>query len=710
MNIIAAVSKTDKPTFFSGHRSVIGYSSLNVVKANSTMDRSQSVLPPHVSSAATEASMTHGNALTSFMPVLLGLVGNQASLRGGVVSQVQDRWQSTFWTGDRWGQAESLASQAVADDQFVTADGFAGLSIPIAPGADMATSAGRGPGSAGTGAAAGNLGSGQDILPGVGSDAIVLSIDGKPADSDTLKMLATALGRFLWLQRNHQNDARRLWQTSKMLQHAAVWQQLDSDAQLLASMADCACEVLNCERATIFLWDKRTKKLIGRPAIGIEGGVLEVEDNAGIVGEALHSGSPRWWSAGGTDEGRVNRRIDQAQNFTTRSLLAVPMVNSRDQVIGVFEGINARPGDHRNESFDAADVRTLTELAMHASIAIDSYRTRTDLTETRDRLVEQAAQSKPLIGNHHSIQEIRRNATKVAPTDLSVLVLGSNGTGKEVLAQHIHYQSERRNGPFVAVNCAALVETLLESELFGHEKGAFTDASDTRVGKFELANGGTLFLDEVGDMSAGGQAKLLRVLEEKVVVRVGGSRPIPVDVRVIAATNQPLQELISAKRFREDLFFRLNVVSLTLPPLSHRGDDVMELAEHFLVDFCRQIGRAVPTFAASARDAMLSHDWPGNVRELRNTVERICYLTTTDVVEASDLMMSPSATRASTVSPTMDDVDGNLNSATREFQIQHIERLIASCGGNMTEAAGKLGLHRSNLYRKMRQLGMPTSS
>lgn len=179
---------------------------------------------------------------------------------------------------------------------------------------------------------------------------------------------------------------------------------------------------------------------------------------------------------------------------------------------------------------------------------------------------------------------------------------------------------------------------------------------------------------------------------------------------VIAATNQPLQELISAKRFREDLFFRLNVVSLTLPPLSHRGDDVMELAEHFLVDFCRQIGRAVPTFAASARDAMLSHDWPGNVRELRNTVERICYLTTTDVVEASDLMMSPSATRASTVSPTMDDVDGNLNSATREFQIQHIERLIASCGGNMTEAAGKLGLHRSNLYRKMRQLGMPTSS
>ncbi|MCC9654356.1 sigma-54-dependent Fis family transcriptional regulator [Rhodopirellula halodulae] len=639
--------------------------------------------------------MTSADSLSSFMPVLLGLVGQNATLRGGVVEQNRDRWQTAFWTGDAWDEAESLASQAVADDEWVQSGNFAALGVDALVQPDATASAGEPE---------------SDVLPGVGSEAIVLSINEQPADQATLRMLASVLGRYLSLQRSHQNDTRRLWQTTQMLQHAAAWQQLDDDASLLNSMANCACEVLNCERATIFLWDKRTKKLIGRPAIGIESGVLEVEDNAGIVGEALQSKSPRWWSAGGTDEGRVNRRIDRAQNFTTRSLLAVPMVNSRDQVIGVFEAINADPGDHRNESFDAADVRTLSELAMHAALAIESYRTRVDLTETRDRLVEQAAQSKPLIGSHHSMEEIRRNATKVAPTDLSVLVLGSNGTGKEVLAQHIHYQSERRNGPFVAVNCAALVETLLESELFGHEKGAFTDASDTRVGKFELASGGTLFLDEVGDMSAGGQAKLLRVLEEKVVVRVGGSQPIPVDVRVIAATNQPLQQLIEAKKFREDLFFRLNVVSLTLPSLSQRGDDVMELANHFLEDFCRQIGRTMPTFSEDARRAMLSHDWPGNVRELRNTIERVCYLTSGDVIRSEDLMMTPSVNRPSADTGWAEDADGNLNHATRAFQIQHIERLIASCGGNMTEAAGKLGLHRSNLYRKMRQLGMPTSN
>jgi DNA-binding NtrC family response regulator len=380
----------------------------------------------------------------------------------------------------------------------------------------------------------------------------------------------------------------------------------------------------------------------------------------------------------------------------------------------VFEAINANLNDHRDGAFDAADVRTLSELALHAAVAIDSQRTRNNLTRTRDRLVSQAAESNPLIGNHDSIRELRSNATKVAPTDLSVLILGQNGTGKEVLAQHIHYQSGRRNGPFVAVNCAALVESLLESELFGHEKGAFTDASGTRQGKFELAHGGTLFLDEVGDMSPGGQAKLLRVLEERVVVRVGGSQAIPVDTRVIAATNQPLQELIAGKRFREDLFFRLNVVSLTLPPLASRGSDVMMLAEHFLAHFCGQIGRVVPKFDESARRAMITHLWPGNVRELRNTIERVSYLSSGDTIMETDLMLPTSSglvgrAGANHAVPMAGSMRVNLNDATRDFQAAHIQSAIMSCGGNMTEAASRLGLHRSNLYRKMRQLEMPTS-
>ncbi|MFG0291474.1 MAG: sigma 54-interacting transcriptional regulator [Rhodopirellula sp. JB044] len=675
--------------------------------------------------SAPRGQLTDDEIIVQKMPLLLGLLAganaeNLGTIRCGVVSQNKDRWETSFWTGDEFDSAHALASEAIAQNEVVKQNEFAALAVNLLGVQESITGnqPNRAP-SKQTGvhshATRSDESSKSDsVVPGTPNLAMLLSIGGKPASAALLRTLAVTLGRFLVLQRDRQNDTRRLWQTTTMLQKAAQLQQLDDDDELLESVAKCACDVLSCERATIFLWDKSRRRLIGRPAIGIEGGVLEVEDNAGIVGEVLQSQSPRWWSAGGNDGGRVNRRIDQAQNFKTHSLLAVPMVNSRSQVIGVFEAINAKPGDHRNGTFDSADVRTLTELALHAVVAIDSQRTRVNLTRTRDRLVSQAAASNPLIGNHESIREIRTNATKVAPTDLSVLILGQNGTGKEVLAQHIHYQSDRKNGPFVAVKCAALVESLLESELFGHEKGAYTDASSTRQGKFELAHGGTLFLDEVGDMSPGGQAKLLRVLEERVVVRVGGSQPIPVDTRVIAATNQPLQDLIAAKRFREDLFFRLNVVSLTLPPLASRGSDIMLLAEHFLEHFCRQIGRVVPQFDETSRRAMIMHPWPGNVRELRNTIERVCYLTTSDTIHEEDLMLRPVEGElpqfpAGSMKHTSGGTIINLNEATREFQVAHVEAAIMACGGNMTEAASKLGLHRSNLYRKMRQLGMSTS-
>ncbi|MGB7329408.1 MAG: sigma-54-dependent Fis family transcriptional regulator, partial [Rubripirellula sp.] len=501
---------------------------------------------------------------------------------------------------------------------------------------------------------------------------------------------------------------QRIEQLSAVLAAAAKWQRLDDDEKLLKEIADTATQLLRCERASIFLWDRRRSKLIGRPALGIKGGSLEVDDDAGVVGEVLRSGERKIWNAGSDDEARVNRKVDATLDFQTQSLVAVPMSrgqdeNKRDELIGVFEAINHIDGD-----FDEFDAVLLADLATHAAVAIESLRTRRRLVESRDRLVNDAASSSPLVGNHESVQNIRRSADKVANTDLSVLILGKNGTGKEVLARHVHYESKRRSGPFVAVNCAALVETLLESELFGHEKGAFTDANQTRVGKFELANGGTLFLDEVGDMSPGGQAKLLRVLEEKVVVRVGGSQPIPVDVRVIAATNQPLEELIRERRFREDLYFRLNVVSLTLPPLSQRGDDVMLLANHFLKQFCYQIGRQVPTWSEAAKNAMQNHPWPGNIRELRNTIERICYLTGDDVIKSDDLSLT-GANMNRDGGITRIDMPIELSESTKMFQVEHIERAIQSSGGNMTDAASRLGLHRSNLYRKMRQLGMPTS-
>jgi Nif-specific regulatory protein len=236
-------------------------------------------------------------------------------------------------------------------------------------------------------------------------------------------------------------------------------------------------------------------------------------------------------------------------------------------------------------------------------------------------------------------------------------------------------------------------------------RGAFTDAHEARAGKFESAAGGTLFLDEIGDMSLSGQAKLLRVLEEKTIVRVGGSKSIHTDVRVLAATNQKLADLVRAKRFRDDLYFRLNVVTLELPPLRERGDDVMLLAEHFLREFSRRAGRRPLKFAASARKRLESHTWPGNVRELRNLMERLAYLSSGERIEADELafILSPAAGTGPGVAAGL-----TLGDATHQFQQNYIQQAIDRARGNVSQAAKTLGVHRSNLYRKMHQLGMET--
>ncbi|NND97700.1 MAG: sigma-54-dependent Fis family transcriptional regulator [Pirellulaceae bacterium] len=624
------------------------------------------------------------------LPGLLSMIGGQS---GGVVRQVSGRWTHDLWVGDETTVPENLISDALDRGSTTVANGWC-----VTPLARSSVEHGLPL----------SLRSASAFVVRI-SPAEQNAVEESPTRRDRITQAASLLAAALQRIETRDRHERRISQLSAVLNAAAEWQRLDDDEALLHRIADTATELLNCERASIFLWDRRRRKLIGRPALGIEGGSLEVDDDAGVVGEVLRTGEPKVWSSGSDDERRVNRTVDKSLEFKTESLLAVPMQGGhRVETIGVFEAIN-----HRSGAFDAFDAAVLADLATHAAVAIEGLRTRRSLTESRDRLVDDAASATKLVGNHPSIEAVRESAAKVAGTDLTVLVLGQNGTGKEVLAQHVHYESKRRNGPFIAVNCAALVESLLESELFGHEKGAFTDANQTRVGKFELANGGTLFLDEVGDMSPGGQAKLLRVLEEKVVVRVGGSQTIPVDVRVIAATNQPLEQLIAEKRFREDLFFRLNVVSLTLPALAHRGDDVLLLAGHFLEHFCYHIGRQVPTLESCAQQALLGHSWPGNVRELRNTMERVCYLTSEDRIKAVDLGLNNSAaSRIASMSGTGltgVDSDSSLADATRVFQVAHIDSAIAACQGNMTDAAARLGLHRSNLYRKMRQLGMTTS-
>jgi Nif-specific regulatory protein len=519
----------------------------------------------------------------------------------------------------------------------------------------------------------------------------------RSADAAAFAQLADALGAALAAVDARQQGASRIRRLKTILEITHAWRQTNSMEALLNAMARAATELLNSDRASIFLWDRAHKELVGRPALGVKGNELRIPDDSGIVGQVVHTGEPRR-VGGGLGDDQIDRGVDAITGYKTRTVLCVPLVGPGGRLLGAFEVLNKRDG-HFTEEDEAA----LTELAAHAAVALQNTQEFEELLSKHQQLVEQAAQSLQLIGESPAIEAVRSTIRRIADTDLAILVLGENGTGKEVVARSIHYLSRRRDQPFIAVNCAALTETLLESELFGHEKGAFTDARESRAGKFELASGGTLFLDEIGDMSLSGQAKLLRVLEDKVVVRVGGSTPIHTEVRILAATNQDLGAMVRAKRFREDLFFRLNVVSLELPPLRQRGDDVLRLADHFLTSFCRTMGRKAPKFTAAARKRLLMHAWPGNVRELRNLMERLAYLTAGDAVEAEDLVLIDSGGEAD-----LADLTGSLADATREFQQHYIRKMIDSARGNMSAAAKRLGLHRSNLYRKMRQLGMAT--
>ncbi len=490
---------------------------------------------------------------------------------------------------------------------------------------------------------------------------------------------------------------RRIRQLEAVLEIAHQWNRTRELGPLLEQMAQAATKLFAAERASIFLWDRPAHELVGRPALGVEGGELRVPDDRGVVGQVVQTGRPlRVDSARQPDA--VDHHVDKRTGFQTRTLLCVPLRSARGDLFGAFELLNKRAG-----GFTIDDEAGLIELAAHAAIALENTRDRERLLLANRQMTEQAAADVQFIGRSPAIEALRSIVSRVADTDLAVLILGENGTGKEVVARSIHYGSRRRRQPFIAVNCAAIPDQLAESELFGHEKGAFTDAHEARPGKFELASGGTLLLDEIGDLSLGGQAKLLRVLEERTLVRVGGSRPIHTDVRVLAATNQNPADMVRAKRFREDLYFRLNVVSIELPPLRERYGDVMLLADHFLTGFCRRAHRSVPDFTPQARTRLENHPWPGNVRELRNLMERIAYLSTGDRVDVDEL--------AFTLSPRGQDesaVDANLPlaEATAQFQTNYIRRAVELAGGNMSRAADQLGLHRSNLYRKMHQLEM----
>jgi DNA-binding NtrC family response regulator len=380
------------------------------------------------------------------------------------------------------------------------------------------------------------------------------------------------------------------------------------------------------------------------------------------------------------------------------------------------EAIKTGAYDYLSKPFEVEDLRLVVKNA------VEMIKLRRENQQLRASLELEGAAHGSLIGNSESMRRVRSLIEKISETDATVLVRGESGTGKELVAREIHERgTSRRSGAFVAINCAALPSELIESELFGHEKGAFTGATARRQGKFEQADGGTLFLDEIGDMSANVQAKLLRALEERRIERLGGAQSIPVDVRIVSATHRPLEQEIERGNFRADLFYRLRVVTVDIAPLRERREDIPALAESFIRLAADRYKMPVRAIAPAAMRRLVEYDWPGNVRELRNAVERAMVLAEGDELTARDLpeeirASHDTAANADAPRPASGESSGgddlpvpftaDFRADRREFERRYITRCLEETGGNVTRAASILGMHRQSLQHKLRELGL----
>jgi Nif-specific regulatory protein len=394
-----------------------------------------------------------------------------------------------------------------------------------------------------------------------------------------------------------------------------------------------------------------------------------------------------------------------------RSLLVVPILSS-DRPLGVlYLGAIEHP-----RQFGEEHLQLLTAVARLAAPVFETAQQVEALRRENERLAEEIALDHKMVGESAAMRPLYELIAKVAPRDSTVLILGESGTGKELVARAVHENSSRSRGPFVAVNCATLTENLLESELFGHERGAFTGAIAQRRGKLELANGGTIFLDEIGELALQLQAKLLRVLQEREIERLGGTRPIPVDIRVVAATNRDLDEAIAAGTFRKDLYYRLNVVTAKVPPLRDRVGDVRLLASFFAAKYAERCKRRVLGISSEAGALLAAYDWPGNVRELENAIERAVVLGGSDYIVAEDL---PEAIHEAAI-PAPDSLGSgddellatsgdepsaaasNYHTAVATFKARIVREAVEQAGGNLAEAARLLGVHRNYVSRLLK--------
>lgn len=484
---------------------------------------------------------------------------------------------------------------------------------------------------------------------------------------------------------------------------AALNSSLDLDA-VLQTIARSACTVTHAEAASVLLMNDRRSQFVVVAATGRRRDALlgrEFDKGAGIPGEVLKVAQTINLPDVRNTK-KFDRDIDDIGNSRTLSLIAAPMLH-RSEVIGVIEVVNRWDG----QPFDDVDEKALQLFATFATIAAQNAKAFENLRRQFDAVRDAATKHPPMIGECSQIQEVLDLARRVAPSNATVLVTGESGTGKELAARFIHTNSRRKGGAFIAVNCAALTETLLESELFGHEQGAFTGASAKKTGWFETASGGTLFLDEIGEISKATQAKLLRVLQEREFVRVGGAKPIACDVRIIAATNRDLKKMMATGDFREDLYYRLSVFPIAMPALRERPGDVALLARHFIKRTAQNMGLPEPRIDEQTVAVLANYAWPGNIRELQNVVERAVLMCENGRLEPHHLPAdlrggAPVGSNGALRIASSPNSNGELTPLADQERAL-IVAALQQCEWNQSEAARRLGITRDLLRTRVKK-------
>ena len=487
----------------------------------------------------------------------------------------------------------------------------------------------------------------------------------------------------------------RAW--SEELKALMLDRQVDLD-RVLERIVHEAERLLAADRATLYLVDHARNELVSRVANLPEIAEIRLRVGEGIAGTVALTGEAVNVPFG-TRDPRFTQRIDQLTGYRTRSLLAVPVRDPADCIVAVLQVLNKAAGGE----FDRDDEAMLLELAGHVASVLDATSLRSQLRP--GQTLPLAFRFNHVVGESAAMRQVFDRTARAAATEATVLVRGESGSGKELIARAIHFNSERRSGPFVKVDCGALPEQLVENELFGHERGAFTGADRGAEGKVQAAAGGTLFLDEVGELPAPVQAKLLRLVQDRTFFRVGGNRAEHADVRFVCATHRDLERDIVAGKFRKDLYYRLRVVEIKLPALRERGHaDLDRLIDHFVFEYGRRHGRAGLRLTAEARVRLHAHDWPGNVRELEHCIESAVVMSPSDAIPADVLPIDVTGSEpTSTVAP-----EGAFSTELRplrDVERDYIDHVVARCGGNRTQAAKVLGIGRNTLIRKLQGEG-----